>query len=103
MLEFPPLKINQGGTSRLGIHRGKLIPGAYARRGLARARVAGLSVLHPLSFSGFPNIQLVFSLRSQDGKVKKVQGDFLIMCARILEVGFCEISDSEDTKPSTLA
>lgn len=72
LLEFPPLKINQGGASWLEIHRGKLIPGAYARVGLARARVAGLNVLHPLSFSGSPNVQLVFSLRSQDGKVKKV-------------------------------
>lgn len=65
--------------------------------------MAGLNVLHPLSFSGFLNIKLVLSLRSQDGKVKKVQGDFLIMCARILEVGFSEISDSEDAKSSTLA
>lgn len=66
------------------------------------ARVAGLNVPHPLSFSGFQNIQLVFSLRAQDGKVKKVQGDFLIPYAKILGVGICEILDIRDPKPSTL-
>lgn len=45
----------------------------------------------------------MFSLRAQDGKVKKVQGDFLIMYARILEVGFCDILDSGDPKLTTLA
>lgn len=80
---------------------GKLTPGACARGGLARLGVASLHVSHPLSFSGFQNIQL-FPLRAQDGKVKKLQGDFLIVYERILEVGFCEISDSGDTKPTTL-
>ena len=47
--------------------------------------MAGLNVPHPLSFSGSQNLQLVFSLRAQDGKVKKVQGYFLILYARIPE------------------
>lgn len=87
MLEFPPLKINQGGASRLGIHRGERTPGARARGGLARPRAASLCVSHPRSFCGFQNMQLMFSFRAQDGKVKKVQRDFLIMYARILEGG----------------
>lgn len=103
LLEFPPLKINQGGASRLETQRGKLTPGACARGGLAKAGAAGLRVSHLLSLSGFRNMQLVFSLRAQDGKVKKVQGNFLIMYASILKVRFCDISGSKDTELATLA
>lgn len=70
---------------------------------LSQAGAAGLHVSHLLSVSGFQNIQLVFSLRAQDGKVKEVQGDFLTMYARILEVGFCDILDPGDPKLTTLA
>lgn len=74
---------------------------AHARGGLARVEMAGLNVPHPLSFSGSQNVQLVFSLRAQDGKVKKVQGYFLILYARIAEGGSCEISVSGDISPSS--
>lgn len=103
LLEFPPLKINQGGASRLGFHKRQIHPLGWCQGRLSQAGAAGLHVSHLLSVSGFQNVQLVFSLRAQDGKVKKVQGDFLIMFARILEAGFCDILDPGDPKLTTVA
>lgn len=86
-----------------GVPQRQIHPLGWCQGRLSQAGAAGLHVSHLLSVSGFQNIQLVFSLRAQDGKVKKVQRDFLIMYARILGVGFCDISDSGDPKLTTLA
>lgn len=65
-------------TSPEGLCRGKLKPWAGAI----------VSVyLTPFFFCGFQNMQLVFSLRVRDDRVKEVQTNFLIMYAIIPEMG----------------
>lgn len=69
-------------TSPEGLCRGKLKPWAGAI----------VSVyLTPFFFCGFQNMQLVFSLRVRDDRVKEVQTNFLIMYAIIPEMGVYEV------------
>lgn len=88
-LDFPPLKINPGGTSRLGIHRSGLV----AEEALATIWGSLFQCTLPfLFFCGLQNMQLLTnSLQIQDGRVKKVQTNFWIMHAITLGVRVHEI------------